>query len=327
MKLIKLKTEFNFEDVTPLIEINSKPTIEFSSSKKRFSSQILLENPSNYLEEIIRNGNKRHIVNCALANSNGDLMGVAMVERSSWDTDLFGVGIGKLKLALFANNVDLESRRCLFSSIKEQAASAGLSLVFARVPLNDQLTIHSLEANGAIITDVLVTLARNVTSSIKNEVLDSDIIVEEASVLDEEALLSVANNTFTLDHFHGDSRLPRDKCQELFSKWTSNSLKGLANVVFAAKRAGEVLGFVTCKLEESHDGVRKGAIDLLGVKIDCKGIGIGTLLVSRALEWFSDRVDIVLVGTQAANTPAIRLYSKMGFKKIFSEATLHLWTS
>ena len=87
------------------------------------------------------------------------------------------------------------------------------------------------------------------------------------------------------------------------------------------------MGSEMCIRDSLTSDYNYGIIDLVGVSEDYRGKGIGSLLVSKALKWFSNYTNSVYVGTQAANIPAIRLYEKMGFHQVFSEATLHLWLS
>jgi ribosomal protein S18 acetylase RimI-like enzyme len=94
-----------------------------------------------------------------------------------------------------------------------------------------------------------------------------------------------------------------------------------------ARKKNQVLGFITCKVEGSNGGLSRGVIDLVGVGTGLEGRGVGACLVGEALKWFSSRTKTVQVGTQAANIGAARLYEKMGFRMVSSEATLHLWVS
>jgi ribosomal protein S18 acetylase RimI-like enzyme len=324
--MLKLIKSFDLTEISSLIGDKLSGS-EIVMNKKRFYSQAIFEGPHKYVEELIREGDSKHIVNCALAGPNGSISGAVIVESSAWDTELFGIGVGKLKLAIFNPDVDVKNRALLFQAIKEQAFANGLDVIFSRIPLDDLPTIHALEAKGAILTDILLTFIRDSNLELISQT-GVDIKVMFATPSDSSALSRIAAKTFTINHFHADTRLPKNKCAELYSKWASNSLKGLADAVFVAKRNEEVLGFLTVKIEnDCMKGYRKGIIDLVGVKNYFRGIGIGSLLTSRALEWFSDKTDFVIVGTQAANVPAVRLYQRMCFVHLMSEATLHFWTA
>jgi dTDP-4-amino-4,6-dideoxy-D-galactose acyltransferase len=266
-------------------------------------------------------------IRCELLDKEGQTSGVVLIEKSKWDTEHFGVGIGTLKRASFEDDIGNVSQRELFQNAKITSLSQGLAVIFARVPLHDFSTIQVMEAEGAVLTDVLLTFTKDLDHNFvcKNHV--KKIKIGQASLSDEEALRNIAREVFRVDHFHADSRLSREKCDDVYSEWISNSLRGLANIVFVARKGDSILGFVTCKCRIDQSGNQKGFIDLIGVRNEYTGHGIGSFLVSKSLEWFSGKACCVLAGTQAANVPAVRLYQKMGFRHIFSEATLHLWTS
>lgn len=268
----------------------------------------------------------------ALKNS-GHVDGFLLVENSPWDSNHFGINIGKMRLALFNPNIDFEGRRYLFRNMMDKAASQGLDLITCRVDFNDLQTVHALEKEGGMLADILLTFyinlnnanyARDYFESVKST-LNFDIAT--ADVADTEALSQIGRETFENDHFHSDHRLPKEKCDELYANWISNSVKGNADKVFVAKKYNMPIGFIACKIEKVNDKYCYGVIDLIGVNKEFQGMGAGSSLVTEALKWFSRYTASVYVGTQAQNTQAIRLYENKGFRHVFSEATLHLWIS
>ena len=58
-----------------------------------------------------------------------------------------------------------------------------------------------------------------------------------------------------------------------------------------------------------------------------RGQGIGEALMRKALDWFSDKVDIIEVGTQVRNYPALHLYQKLGFEIVSANFSLRKWFS
>lgn len=60
---------------------------------------------------------------------------------------------------------------------------------------------------------------------------------------------------------------------------------------------------------------RAGAIQNVGILPDCRGLGMGRALVSRALIGFSEKgVRKVFLEVTAMNHPAVQLYERIGFR-------------
>jgi len=321
--MYRVSSSFEFRDITNLLENNEDLILGKLAYDENIPPQVLLQNSIKQLEELIQ----KDILRLALLDANRTVNGVVLVERADWDSEHFGVNVGKLRLALFNRGVDVKGRRYLFKKIKDAATSRGLGTIFGRITLNDLPTIQSLEKEGAILTDVLHTFYINLERKLGPVRSSSVVEVAEANTRDERVLREIANKVFEVDHFHADPYLPRKKCDEVYSQWISSCLKGLVDVVLVAKKGGKPIGFVTCNVKRVINGYSYGIIDLIGVDKEHEGKGVGSLLVSEALKWFSNHTSSVYVGTQATNVPAMRLYEKTGSRQILSEATLHLWIS
>jgi ribosomal protein S18 acetylase RimI-like enzyme len=257
----------------------------------------------------------------ALKTGDGHCEGAMFVQKSVFDTTHFGFGVGKLRLGLFTPGVSIEHRRELVRAMREVARQANLDVVFARVAADDILTIQSLELEGGVTADVLNTYSMDLTG-IERRSVDA----EPVHPSDAHALEKIARRIFTLDHFHGDSRLAREKSDELFGKWIFNSVLGGADATFKTVDNGVPVGFITCRLVNVVDNIVYGVIELVGVDRNARNRGIASSLVAAALQWFASQgANSVYAGTQAANIPAARLYEKAGFRLAYCEVTIHLW--
>jgi len=252
----------------------------------------------------------------------GRTVGIATAEEATWDTEHFGLRMGKITLAVFDEKVGSEQRT---EVLRRLSKKIDVKMLSARVNLTDLKTIQALEKMGAILTDVLLTyrfdLKNQVSSTLAPRTRISPVREDEA-----DELAHIGSSIFLVDRFHGDPNLPAAKSSALYSKWVFNSANGLAQVVLVARDGGKVAGFITCKVEQLDSANKFGIIDLVGVRPSFTGLGIGRELVQSALNWFSGKVPSVYVGTQAANTRAVRLYEGSRFTHACSEATLHLWS-
>lgn len=78
-----------------------------------------------------------------------------------------------------------------------------------------------------------------------------------------------------------------------------------------------LVGVIVCKLEHhaSHSPpTYRGYIAMLAVASACRGHGIATVLVKKAIDAMAQRnADEIVLETEETNRPAMRLYERLGF--------------
>jgi len=321
VNLSALNSEPRKKQITDLLIQNEDYLLNKFSGDTNIPTDKILAHVFN--DVIERVSNPDSVAEGLLDNEQGTATGLVVGEFAQWDSEQFGQNMGKIVLALFDPTTGLETRARTVRSVVKRL---GTRMVSARISLKDLKTIQALESEGALLTDVLLTL-RFEFDDFKPALRSKGIVVDSAKQDDESELKRLGTNVFTADRFHGDSRLSRSKSDKAYGKWVSNSLHGLADIVLVARRDSQVIGFITCKVDNAVDDCNFGVIDLVGVNPSYSGLGVGYDLVGSALQWFETRVGSVYVGTQASNSRAVRLYEKSGFKHVNSEATLHLWST
>lgn len=266
----------------------------------------------------------------------GQVLGVVAAERSAWDTEHFGFGVGKITFMAISDVLQrddgLVSRRALIEACCDWMKQNEVKCVIARVDLTNTLDIMAYEQSGFYLTDVLATFHLNVDALDNFQNQDSEGgVVKVASFRegDEQALMDIARSAFKVDHFHRDFHFPKHKSDELFAKWAYNCCHGLCDTVLVAKKKEDEypLGFIACRMEHGKEKLRPyGVIELVAVSPAHQGKGVGTLLVREAVKWFGERgVHSVYVATQADNKGSARTYEKVRFNLEHIDVTLHKW--
>lgn len=269
---------------------------------------------------------------CKILMRGGDVFGVIVAKKSIWDTDRFGFGIGKIRGVIVSDILngqnDLDAKKSLIKACLTWMKRNKMKCVITRVNVDSVNDIVAYEQNGFQLADVLVTFHLNVGSVNPTSDLRSSglITIRPSRAEDEMMLIEIARSAFTDDHFHRDSRFPKQKSDELFAKWVYNCCHGSADMVLvAAGEKEEPYGFITCKIEQIGREIKYGVIDLVAVSPLHQGKGVGTQLVREAIRWFAQNVQSIFVGTQANNMASIRTYEKVGFRLLRTELTFHKW--
>ena len=262
---------------------------------------------------------------------NDEISGAIIAQKSNWDSEHFGFGIGKIKSLTVSDNLSTpkarKARDHLINDCISWMEQKEVKCVITRVNLENPNDINAYELNHFHLADVLVTFHAKRSSPLPSVSSPNEAItIRPYRTGDEKELMKIACSAFSCDHFHRDPRFSHEKSDELFAKWAYNSCRGLADLVLvAAGKKAKPCGFITCKIEQLQNDLKYGIIDLFAVSPTQQGKQIGTKLAKAALDWFSQRVDSVFVGTQADNIASIRTYEKVGFNMLHTELTYHKW--
>lgn len=194
------------------------------------------------------------------------------------------------------------------------ARDADVGLLFHRGPAS--LGEALLEA-GFRHVETLVTLEMDIPSVSSPHGSDC----RKATVDDAGSVEAVARASFRSDRWHTDPAIPDDKADDFKGTWARNDVAGRADATLVTLTPdGSISGFVAL-LARGEALI----IDLIAVAPTHQGRGLGRALVAAALAYGAGRYRRMNVGTQAANTASIRLYTAMGFAEASRAETWH-WT-
>jgi len=318
--MYKVESTFQPNELYKLFRANKEHIVGKFLLDKSIPSDLVLKTVFHDSTKLSMEPNATRLV----AKKVGEIQGAVIVDESRWDSEHFGVKIGKAKILCFDPSTNLGARRFLVRKLANELTEKRFRLILLRVPTKDSLTTNALQREGATVVDTLVTFHRDALKQAPPRTRVG-ATTAEITKYDEGQIIELARNVFRMDHFHADPLLPEDRSDELYAKWAKNCFCDRAKGIVISRKGSSVLGFIICKIEHLAAHHKYGVIDLVGTDKENRGNGIGTSLVAEALRWFSKRASSVYVGTQAGNISAIRLYEKMGFKAVHSEVTLHLW--
>jgi GNAT superfamily N-acetyltransferase len=175
---------------------------------------------------------------------------------------------------------------------------------YAKVPVDEIAAARRLAGLGFALVDINITFSHTGAAAIP----PSPVRAEPARHEHFDALIDIAGRCFRYSRFHLDPQISDEAANRVKSEWVRSYTEGRRGVeLLAAVDRGQPLGF----LAVLADGPRR-IIDLVGVAPEAQGRRLGSALVSAFVERHRDAEEL-LVGTQAANVPSLRLYSRHGF--------------
>lgn len=190
--------------------------------------------------------------------------------------------------------------------------------VSAKVPVSDPACVAALEDLGLRLVDTNVQLERGFDAPWTETSAEAGHAIGWSTAEDRKAVAHLAGRSFRFSRFHLDPRIPREAADRTKARWAENFFtaeRGDAMVV--ARREGEVVGFLLL-LHAGSDLV----IDLVATAPEHRGRSLASAMIGFAGRE-SKGFDRMLVGTQLANTPSLRLYEKLGFRVCGASYVLH----
>ena len=237
----------------------------------------------------------------------------ATFKSDAFDSKIFGFRVAKILSindSIKPSSVDQSIKDLIRDLIKNKFVYATYRVAANKFPL-----IHSLEKNGFILVDGLISLEVNIEDVVFEDVPE----VRIANKKDKKNLESIASSSFYLNRVFNDSVIPKNKANDFYKTWVGNSLSGKAADLVLVWEDNKIRGFTT--LEKS------GHIPLTAVSSEARGKGIAKKLTKATFPYFKKwKVKRILIETQMGNIPALRAYQASGFKIINSHLTFR-WAS
>ena len=219
--------------------------------------------------------------------------------------------------------IDLEPNEPVETAqILPMKAMSHKSLVYVKIPATHIQQMGAFTTAGFKVIDVNVIFEREP----QQLVLDGRVTVREARPEDEGSVLNIAGTSFEYSRFHLDPLLPREAADRIKREWVASYFhKGRGERLLVAEVDGHPAGFL-CVLV-TGPAAETGVIDLIGVDRQLQGRGIGRRLVEYHINDSVNKHSRLIVGTQIANIPSMRLYQACGYAISDSSYVLHAHVS
>jgi ribosomal protein S18 acetylase RimI-like enzyme len=200
--------------------------------------------------------------------------------------------------------------------------SVETGFAYAKCDVSDVKSVSRLVDKGFRIVDTALTFDGSVSFS-----LPSSHVIRTADGRDANAVIGIAASAFRFSRFHLDPDIPLELANRIKSEWAGNFFRGQrGDGMVVAESDGQVAGFL--QLIWGIEGVL--IIDLIGVRPSFQSRGLGKAMIVHASKFGTGdgRVPAgIMVGTQAANIPSVRLYESLGLRLRSAKYVLHFHCS
>ncbi|HEY1551652.1 MAG TPA: GNAT family N-acetyltransferase [Kofleriaceae bacterium] len=183
---------------------------------------------------------------------------------------------------------------------------------FAKISTDRIADVRELERRGFGVVDTNVTFELQRDVAVPGSVEVGELRADEA-----DAVLAIAGSAFRYSRFHLDPEIGSELAHNVKREWIRNYVRGVrGDGLLVARLEGRPVGFLAPLVSNGT-----AVIDLVAVAIEAHGRGAGGALVGAFCARYAGKPRIV--GTQVANVPSIRLYTKHGFALARSQYILH----
>lgn len=224
------------------------------------------------------------------------------LSRLNWDSDFFGLNIGKLVLSgeddLLKFNIDV---------------FVNYDMVYIFVNHG-----YNMPDVGANLVDCRVIYRKSIVCSVES---NSNVIIFPENKPSQD-LYALALQSGEYSRFRLDDKMPAGSYEKLYRRWIEQSVsKVMANDVLCYYYNGKIVGMVTVVVKDNV-----GSIGLVAVDSSCRGLGIGSALLESVDSYlFGKGVYVVEVATQLDNTKACSWYEKNGYVVDSMTDIYHWW--
>jgi ribosomal protein S18 acetylase RimI-like enzyme len=254
-----------------------------------------------------------------VASRSGErVVGLAAWTSLRWDSVQFGFPAARLEFLAG------EDREALLEECLEQARSRGVRHLVTRFPAGDVEAVRLLTQAGFEFLDGIQTLSRRAAVA---EPRAAGMEIRPFRPADLPQVLEIAQGSYVFDRFHADRALGACTADRINEAWVRSCCDGrAADLVLIAANGERILGYVASRMDRRSRpflGIGLATIVMVATSVHARRRGVARALTEASLACLARRgADLVEVGTQLANTPAVRLYEACGFRQVRCSLTL-----
>ena len=199
-----------------------------------------------------------------------------------------------------------------------------VELLIARCNISDLDAAQSIEKQGFLLMDTLIYYNFDLVS--QSVPADNGVAkVRPILINEEEEMISVAQASFHgyFGHYHADSRLDKNKSDEVYADWARKAfaLRQSDNFL-AGEIGGRVIGFGVLRINNPDEG----EMFLGGIHPDFQGQGIYHSFLCKATDWcILKNAKKMVISTQLNNVAVQKVLAKFGFEISKGYYTFHKW--
>jgi len=187
--------------------------------------------------------------------------------------------------------------------------------IYSKLPTGDLPLLGRLQNLGFQLIDTAVTFESPIPLPIPGTLGPQFRMAKPG---DEADVVRIARESFILDRFHADPAIPNEVADRVKEAWVGNYFSGKrGDWLVIADAGGKPAGFL---LLLDSDG--KLVIDLIAVAKAHRGSGLARGMIAFAASTLT-QFYTMLVATQIANIPSMRLYEGIGFRLVGAQYILH----
>ncbi|MEZ5284060.1 MAG: hypothetical protein R2712_04470 [Vicinamibacterales bacterium] len=266
---------------------------------------------------------------CAVVATSGDAAVVAACRPLPWDTDFFGVRMGRIDEMLRSPHAGDALVREALGGLLAACRDAGLQHLAARVDAADLQAVQALEGADFRLMDALVTYFTHPHKEPPTVVREVGRVRPMAAE-DVDTILAISADAYRgfRGRFQLDPHLPADRGDAFYLQWARECCTGRMadRVVVADDGQGSIHGWASTRRVEPASSVGGTPLwvgSLGACRRDRPGAYAG-LIRHLAMENF-EAGDVTETQTQNHNVATVRIYEAVGAKYVRGDYTFHAW--
>ena len=227
------------------------------------------------------------------------------IQYLDWDTNFFGIKIGRVELnekssfdPLVFRERALDEKYELIYVFKYGAMVDWGSAIKAEIELMDIMLTMSMKFDKRKYLNLSYTLCNELQPSELND------------------CYRIAEQIADVSRFNKESKVGSVKAKKLYKTWLDNALnQSFADGVFVAKHEDVIAGIHIISTDAAR---RIGKCSVIGADSNFKGLGLGKNLWSQAFGYWAkeNKIETCQVPFSILNNESFNFHLKIGFNKV-----------